>query len=198
MASAASASDAATGDGASASAIGVDASQAILNDDKFRNALQAWIALDDSLKAATNRLKPARKKHRLLKTQITEYMRKSGRSGVLFNDRSEQITVGQRERVVKLDDTATKARIRRAGSTDADTAAKIYEYLYTNPEKEQVETFSRKNTDFGRKNSMPASELARVDLSTLTDPRDVTRVNRLRLTYNEMQESVRNNKCFEF
>ena len=45
--------------------------------------------------------------------------------------------------------------------------------------------------------AVSASELAQVNLSEVSDPREATRLAKLATTYNEMNSGVRNNTLFE-
>lgn len=170
----------------------------IISDQQLHAAIVEFIAVDDRLKEVAAKLKPARKKHRALKDRITEYMKRSGRQGVLFNDRTEQFVLEQRERKVKLDEAGIKQRILRASRGDEEVAQRVYDFVFENPETEVVDAFSRKKTVFGRADAhYGAADIPNIDPSELSDVREMTRYTKARGAYNEMQEKVRSNQVFE-
>ena len=172
----------------------------IVSDQQLHAAVVDLISLDDRLKEVSAQLKPLRNKRRALHEHIQAYLKRSGRRGVFFNDRSEQFVIEQRKRKVKLDDDAIKQRLLRASRGDEEIAHRIYSQVFdnNNQEVELVDAMTRKKTVFGRNDAhFSATEVPSIDPSTLTDARDIQRYAKVRGAYNEIQESVRNNTFFE-
>ena len=170
----------------------------LLNDQQFREAFLEFQKTDDKLRDISAKMKPFRKKHRALKERMAEYLKRTQRKGVYFNDRAEQLSLDTKERKVKLDEDATRQRILRAVNGDEGAASKVFSYLYENPETETYEALTRKKTAFGRADShYEASDIQRVDPAELADAREIAKYSKAKQAYQDMDDAVRSNAWFE-
>ncbi len=179
-------------------ALPTDEDAPVLNDAQFRELVLKFQEDDDKLKQINTKVAPIRKRQRARKDRMLEYMKRTGRKGVLIKDRTEQMVLENKERKVKMDEDMTRRRILQAVKGDKGTAGEVYSFLYENPETEIAEVLSRKKTAFGRADaSFEASEIAQIDPSELTDANEIKRYAKAKETFNQMNEMVRRNEWFE-
>jgi len=159
----------------------------IVNDAAFRAAVSQWTALDDSIRGVTKRMKGVRAKERALRAAILEYMVRSQRDVCYINDRREQICVKKRMRAVKYDEKARRAQLTRALGGDAAKAGQVYNYVFGEPEKEEVPAFARTLSDVGRRRARMRDDV----------PDDDPRMQKCDEEMQNMDEAIRRNQAFE-
>lgn len=159
----------------------------IVDDATFRQAVEQWTALDGRIRNVTKQMKGVRAKERGLRQNILDYMIRTKRDVCYINDRTEQICVKKRVRNVKYDEKARRAQLTRALGGDAAKAGYVYNYVFGEPEKEEVPTFARTLSDVGRRRARLRDDVAPDD----------PRMQQVAQEMREMDDAVRSNRAFE-
>jgi hypothetical protein len=167
-----------------------NADDVILDLNQFRRVIAEITRTDPRIKQVTAKLGPLRKAQRMRKQALMDFMRKTGYRECYVNGRRECISILTKSKPVKLDEEGRLRRIQDALRTTGGTpeqAQAVYDYIFDNPEKEDVDQFSFKLSAYGRRTNTVQ------DVATLPDAKREA----LESVDEEITEKIRRNLAVE-